>query len=129
MISCFRARLWIVVAVLALGSAGFASAQQTESRIAGRVIDSSDAALPVQLGLRFRRLDAPDALPTEARVPLPKAVKPGESVAIPFDIRWPEAPGRYRVTLDLVLEDVAWFAERVGEPIASVDVTVSPASP
>jgi hypothetical protein len=41
-----RARLHCVVMCLAIGFAGAASAQQTESRIVGKVVDQSQAALP-----------------------------------------------------------------------------------
>ena len=35
--------------------------------------------------------------------------------------------GRYRATLDLVLEDVAWFGEKLGEPLARAEIEVSAA--
>ena len=47
MISLIRARAWVLLAVLMLGLVSAAAeAQQTESRIIGKVTDSSDAALP-----------------------------------------------------------------------------------
>ena len=46
MISLFRTRALVLLTVLALGLVPAAEAQQTESRIVGKVTDSSDAALP-----------------------------------------------------------------------------------
>ena len=39
-------------------------------------------------------------------------------------LEWPTVPGRYRVSLDLVAEDLAWFADKVGAPLASGEVEV-----
>jgi hypothetical protein len=107
--------------------AGATSHVTVELRNTGTWAWSSEAVLPVQLGLRLRRADV-DAPPRDARRPLPATVRPGESVVTVFPIEWPREPGRYRVMLDLVLEDVCWFAEKVGEPLASAEVKVEPAT-
>ena len=78
------------------------------------------------LGARLVPLDAPGT-PIELRGDLPRAVPPGGRVAARIDLPWPVRPGRYKVTLDLVLEDVAWFADRVGSPAAEGIVRVLPA--
>ena len=83
--------------------------------------------LPVQIGAR---LDPLDPLVTGAgpvsqqRFVLPRAVAPGESFETAVAIDWPIVPGRYRLTLDLVAEDLAWFADKVGAPLASAEVEV-----
>ncbi len=92
----------------------------------------SEDSLPVLVASRLRPLDAPG--PTlEARTPLPRAVRAGESVRMEVPLRWPDRAGRYEVTLDLVLEDVAWFGDRTGSPLAhgvvSVVAAASGASP
>lgn len=87
---------------------------------------ASTAALPVQVGVRIRSLDRPEEAALETRAPLPHLVRPGESFATTFPLRWPDRAGSYELTLDLVLEDVAWFAGRVGEPLARREVVVSP---
>ena len=92
---------------------------------------TSAATLPVQIGLRLRPVDAPagqSAATIEERRPLPGIVRPGEVVELTIPIRWPERAGRYEVTLDLVLEDVAWFEARVGEPLARTEIDVAPSS-
>ena len=37
---------------------------------------------------------------------------------------WPATPGDYRFVVDLVMEDVAWFADKVGEPLGAATVRV-----
>jgi hypothetical protein len=106
--------------------AGGTSSLALEVRNTGSWSWTSEAALPVQLGLRFRKIAGDDSV-IEARRPLPGVVKPGELLATTVAIDWPREPGRYRVTLDLVLEDSAWFAEKVGEPLASTEIDVLPA--
>ncbi len=85
----------------------------------------SDAPLAVYLAVRFEALDGGAA--SEARVRLPHPVAPGGRLDMELPIHWPAAPGRYRVVVDLVLEGVAWFAERVGAPVVAGEVTVTPA--
>lgn len=64
------------------------------------------------------------------RTPLPDDVAPGEVVRVVAAVRSPEAPGTYRLSLDLVQENVAWFSER-GNPAAEqvVDVQGAGAEP
>ncbi|HSM13289.1 MAG TPA: hypothetical protein VLA66_04415 [Thermoanaerobaculia bacterium] len=89
----------------------------------------SDDALPVQVGVRVLPFaDGGGAAAREARIPLPGPVAPGESVELEVPIAWPEEAGRVRVIVDLVLEDVAWFADRVGTPLADAEVTLEPAA-
>ncbi len=86
----------------------------------------SDAVLPVSLGLRFAPLD-PGGAQSEARASLPHEIPPGGRLEMVADLAAPALPGRYRVTLDLVLEDVAWFASRLGAPLAEGVVEVTAA--
>lgn len=87
-----------------------------------------DAVLPVSLGMRFAPLDAGGA-ESEARASLPHAVPPGGRLEMVAEFAAPERPGRYRATFDLVLEDVAWFASRLGAPLAEGVVEVTAAGP
>jgi len=80
--------------------------------------------LPVRLGLRLE--PAGGGRTIELRAPLPRDVAPGERVDAALAVRWPETPGRYRATLDLVLEDVAWFGDRTGAPLAAGELIVKP---
>ena len=79
---------------------------------------------PVQIGARFVPVAAGGRERGPARV-LPRPVAAGETLDTAVALEWPAVPGRYRVSLDLVLEDVAWFAEKVGAPLGSGEVEVS----
>jgi hypothetical protein len=55
--------------------------------------------------------------------PLPEPVAPGESTTLRFPVEAPIPPGRYRLSLDLVADGRAWFAELGNEPVElEVDV-------
>jgi len=87
----------------------------------------AEGPLPVALGARLERLDPePGGALTEFRAPLPRDVQPGQRVDATLRIRWPKEPGRYRLVVDLVLEEVAWFSERGGAPLGESEVTVRP---
>ncbi|HZT60531.1 MAG TPA: methyltransferase domain-containing protein [Pyrinomonadaceae bacterium] len=49
--------------------------------------------------------------------PLPRAVAPGESVRLRFELRAPRAPGLYTLKLDVVAQHVCWFEERGSTPL------------
>ncbi|MEM8997389.1 MAG: hypothetical protein AAGF23_21575, partial [Acidobacteriota bacterium] len=67
----------------------------------------------------------------DAAYPLPRRLGPGDEVEIEVPIRWPDRSGRYDVVADLVQEHVAWFEDRLGEPLAAavVEVVEAPAAP
>ena len=89
---------------------------------------SSTESLPVMVAARLAPVDGASgdqAAATEFRALLLRTVAPGERIAVRLPIAWPAAPGSYRLTVDLVMEDVAWFAEKVGAPVGETTVTVS----
>ena len=43
-----------------------------------------------------------------------------------LEIRWPQEPGIYRLEIDLILAEVAWFADHTGEPIFEGEVRITP---
>jgi hypothetical protein len=87
---------------------------------------TSTDPLTVQVGVRYLPLDGPSTAPAvEVRIPLARPVRPGETLEVDVPIDAPPAPGRYRVVVDLVLEDVAWFGDRVGSPLAAGDIDYS----
>jgi hypothetical protein len=85
---------------------------------------SSTASLPDQIGARIVPLEAGTGTASEPRFVLPRDVAPGEGFASDLVVEWPTTPGRYRVSLDLVVEDLTWFADQLGAPLASGEVEV-----
>ena len=55
-------------------------------------------------------------------------VAAGGAVERRLRVTWPTAPGPYRLTVDLLIEGVAWFEARVGRPLAQAVVEVVPAA-
>ncbi len=53
--------------------------------------------------------------------PLPRDVAPGQSIELGARLRMPERPGRYRLTLDLVDQQLAWF-EQCGSQVSEVEL-------
>jgi glycosyltransferase involved in cell wall biosynthesis/SAM-dependent methyltransferase len=49
--------------------------------------------------------------------PLPRALAPGESAAVRFELKAPHAPGLYTLKLDMVAQHVCWFEERGSTPL------------
>lgn len=83
----------------------------------------SEAVLPVQLGTRIWDGEG-QRLQWEGRTPLPQVVPPGQAVAATARLVVPSQPGRYRVEVDLVMEDVTWFAAKTGKPILAFELRV-----
>lgn len=58
------------------------------------------------------------------RTPAPP-LRPGERAVVELAVRSPIPPGPYRLALDLVAENRAWFSE-LGSPMLPLDLTVAP---
>ncbi|MDT5269444.1 MAG: hypothetical protein QOH49_1630 [Acidobacteriota bacterium] len=50
--------------------------------------------------------------------PLSRALAPGESSTVKFELKMPHAPGLYTLKLDMVAQHVCWFEERGSTPLA-----------
>lgn len=59
----------------------------------------------------------------DGRAPLPGPVAPGEEVEVDLVVWTPPRPGAYVLELDLVQEEVAWFADR-GSPSLRLPVSL-----
>lgn len=59
------------------------------------------------------------------RIPLPVAPV-AEKIEIAWPVEWPEQPGTYELELDLVLDHVLWFQERMGHPLGRQRFEVLP---
>lgn len=104
--------------------AGSRTAITVRVRNTGTWTWSSAAVIPVQIGARIDPIAPGEGVALQPRFALPRPVAPGESFESVIELVWPEVPGRYRVSLDLVAEDLSWFADRVGAPLASAEVEV-----
>jgi SAM-dependent methyltransferase len=49
--------------------------------------------------------------------PLPRALAPGETATLKFELKAPHAPGLYTLKLDMVAQHVCWFEERGSTPL------------
>jgi SAM-dependent methyltransferase len=76
----------------------------------------------VRLGAHLATPDGGSPVVDYGRADLPRDRGPGASEVVTIELRAPDAPGEYRVELDMVREGVAWFSSR--EP-ASVAVAVT----
>jgi 2-polyprenyl-3-methyl-5-hydroxy-6-metoxy-1,4-benzoquinol methylase len=81
------------------------------------LVGAAERAGSVMLGVRL--YDESGALVSERHgtPPLPRALAPGESASLRFELRAPHAPGLYTLKLDVVAQHVCWFEERGSEPL------------
>lgn len=102
----------------------------TTGEIVARVRNRSRGAwepsgvFPVSLSYRLEAEPAPGRVVEGPRVSIGGQVGPGADVHAVVPVTWPGEPGRYRLTVDLLIEGVAWFEARVGRPLAETVVEV-----
>lgn len=116
------------IATLGLVSerADFLARHQSELRV--RVRNDSNARWPpvpsLRLGNHWRSADGSEVLLLDdARSSLPHAVEPGGEVVMSLIVNAPATPGSYVLELDMVEEEVCWFADR-GSPTLRIRVRV-----
>ncbi len=63
----------------------------------------------------------------DGRAPMGATVRPGDAVEMTLEMQTPTDPGAYLLEFDLVIEGVAWFADR-GSPTTTIPVQVVPRS-
>jgi len=95
----------------------------------GSVPWRSTAPHPVHLAVRWRRDDpdpgpGPDPGPEPERIALPGPIAPGAGARITMRTNVPWTPGAYRLSVELVQEQVAWFADVDPASCASATVRV-----
>ena len=71
----------------------------------------------VRLGVKI--LDERNEIVSEEHgsPPLSRAVAPGESLTVRLTRSVPETPGRYRLKVDLVCQDICWFEQQGSRPL------------
>jgi SAM-dependent methyltransferase len=79
----------------------------------------------VNLGNHWRRADGSLLRQDDGRVSLPGTTAPGGDVELTLEMQAPDEAGTFLLELDLVIEGVAWFADR-GSPTTTLDVHVVP---
>jgi hypothetical protein len=77
----------------------------------------------VRLGAQLCTAEGAMANRDHARAWLPATLEPQQTMDVPIEIPLPEAPGRYRLKLDLVSEGIDWF-EACGSPTTSRTLVV-----
>ncbi len=110
------------------GIAGGRGHVHLELRNSGRWDWARDGVLPVLVGWRLRPAGGGQPV-AQGRAPLPHRVAAGRPVAIDFELDWPAATGAHQLEVDLLIEDLFWFADRVGAPLAGGPVDLRPADP
>jgi SAM-dependent methyltransferase len=121
-----RARLTETPAIVAVSrSARYALTCRVEN--AGHATwprSSPDGFGVVRLGAHLIRPDGAAAIQDYGRADLPRDITPGAWAVVTIELRAPDAPGSYRVELDMVREGVALFSSR--EPSSAlVSLTVT----
>lgn len=71
----------------------------------------------VMLGIKVTDRANNVAFESHGVPPLPRAMLPGESARLSFELNAPHTPGEYRLTLDLVAQHVCWFEQRGSRPL------------
>lgn len=71
----------------------------------------------VMPGLKIFAASGETVLELHGHPLLPRAVAPGQSVALDIQFAVPDKPGKYTVKIDLVDQHVCWFEERGSQPL------------
>ena len=81
------------------------------------LVGAAERAGSCMLGVRV--YDESGALVSERHgtPPLQRALVPGESASLKFELKAPHTPGLYTLKLDMVAQHVCWFEERGSEPL------------
>ncbi|MDT7808056.1 MAG: hypothetical protein QOJ70_1869 [Acidobacteriota bacterium] len=82
------------------------------------LVGAAESAGSCMLGVRL--FDEAGALVAERHgtPPLPRALAPGESATVRFELKAPHATGLYTLKLDLVAQHVCWFEQRGSTPLS-----------
>ena len=89
----------------------------------GELTDRTDNKFYIAGGNKWLDKDGKMTSETEGHNGIPKDLKPGEETEMTLQITAPKTAGDWVMSLDMVQEGVAWFAEK-GSPTTKVKVTV-----
>ena len=105
--------------------AGARSIVTAEVENAGRVAWQGDTDGAVNVSYHWLDLRGNAIVWAGIFTPLAEPVAPGQTTTLSFPVEAPIPPGRYRLSLDLVADGRAWFAELGNEPV-EVEIDVKP---
>jgi SAM-dependent methyltransferase len=99
------------------------------ARVVVRVRNASTSSWPddrfVNLGNHWRSATGSVLRLDDGRTSMGATVQPGSAVELTLEMQAPTDPGAYLLEFDLVIEGVAWFADR-GSPTTTIPVQVVP---
>ncbi|MDP9334879.1 MAG: class I SAM-dependent methyltransferase [Actinomycetota bacterium] len=81
----------------------------------------------VNLGNHWRSASGALLRLDDGRASMGEALQPGDAIELTLEIQAPPDPGAYLLEFDLVIEGLAWFADR-GSPTTTIPVQVVPRS-
>ncbi len=120
----FRAEIVPEVTKLEIES-GAITTIATEVRNTSSAPWASEIAMT--LGNHWRAADGTMLRVDDGRAPMGAAVEAGTAITTTLEVQAPIEPGAYLLELDLVVEGVAWFADR-GSPTTTIPVQVVPST-
>ena len=85
--------------------------------------ERSGSPFQVELGNHWLDVNGNTLINDDGRESLPHDLKPGETITIHLSINAPRTPGNYILEIDMLQEDVSWFALR-GSRTLRVPVTI-----
>ncbi|RME49611.1 MAG: hypothetical protein D6791_00365, partial [Chloroflexi bacterium] len=78
---------------------------------------------PVRVGYHWYDRDGTAVPAADLRTALPRDVAPGEKLELDVRVGAPRVPGQFRLSLDMVHENITWFADR-GSPTLDLDFEI-----
>ena len=125
--SAFRARVELPIPPRELVAGGMHAVEVvvTNDSPAPWRAPRDDGSYVVAIGNHWRTAEGDVVAFDDGRSALPIDLSPGASCTATLYVQAPATPGKYELEVDLVLEAVAWFAQR-GSPTTKCAVVVTP---
>ncbi|HSJ58887.1 MAG TPA: discoidin domain-containing protein, partial [Anaerolineae bacterium] len=119
---------WLAVTAPAEGVEGETATVPVRLRNNGALTWTTTGNNPIQLSYRWLDQDRNIVVADGLRTPLPRAVAPGQEIALSASVKFPNPAASYILQLDMVHEFVTWFGWK-GSPVHEATVRVTPAVP
>jgi SAM-dependent methyltransferase len=118
--AAFDARLTLDTSTLSLGAGeklSLAVTVENRSTHVWNALPDASGRFRINVANHWRFDDGELLQRDDGRCPLPHDVAPGGRVTVLLTITSPRCDGAYELEIDLVQENVGWFAERGSEPV------------